>query len=285
VGDGELPARVSRVVMACARLAAGKIDTFGGPEWVSTPVDANCPTGVTTIADSRLSSGPSSPFQERRLGNRTPGVLVVLVPTRRKAKGDRVLMSVHSERDAAPTEKPDAGATKTAIATIVVTWDEWLDVRESAVQRLPATPDSLAADLVQLRSLCRTPTGTVIDPVPVGMHRERFKDLCTLVDQVTRRMGGDGVLPSIRQEVGYDTIRDIPRGHGAAAASVGVALRLADAGLRPLWLRCHKITDQLSAIRARIMTSRFADDVRTDEDLASRIRGVQATISAPGWGL
>lgn len=246
-------------------------------------------------------------YQERRLGIGNPGVLVVLVPATRKEEGERILTVVLSERDAELVEDGAVGATTMAIsgiAGIVVTWDEWLEVWEEAVRHLPATPDSLASDLAQLRALCRTLAGGVLDPVPPGTHRERFKDLSVLVDQITRRAAGEGRLAPLQQEVGYDVFRYIPGGYADAAASVGVALRFADAGLSPLWLRFHRVTGHFSAIRARIMTSRYAEDVRTDEghlwiplkladdlagpelvdDLLGQIREIQATISAPEWG-
>jgi hypothetical protein len=191
------------------------------------------------------------------------GVFVLLVPMSRSQEGQRVL-------DDAVRERVDKGAAPYTSGTAVVTWDDWLDVWDEAVRDLPATPDSLAGDLVQLRELCVTLGGLVIPPLGGAASgenwREREEDLRIIVDQVTVRLKApeDKNLP-IQHEAGYDPMRYVPGKYLRSYCSVGLASRFADQGLSPLWLRYHQQTDGFRAIRARIMTSKFRDEARDDD--------------------
>jgi hypothetical protein len=202
--------------------------------------------------------------QEQRLGGDV-GAFVLLVPANRFGEAERVL-------DAALRERTDEGASAYPIAAAVVTWDSWLEAWNDAVRHLPSTSDSLAGDLVQLRELCLTMGGLVIPPLGGAAlgegWREREEDLRIFVDQVTARLSDPSSrkLPIVH-EAGCDQLRYVPGGYPEPGSfcSVGLASRFADQGATPLWLRYHKITTHFREIRARIMTSAFAEDVRTDD--------------------
>ena len=217
--------------------------------------------------DARLSTGQVRSYlndQERRLGGEA-GAFVLLVPASRFDYAGRVL-------EAALRERGDEGHAPYLIAAAVLTWDSWLEAWNDAVRHLPATPDSLAADLVQLRELVVTMGGLVIPPLDGAAAgegwREREPDLRIIVDQVTTRLSDPSSRrPPIVHEVGYDPLRYAPGGYSepGSSCSVGLASRFADQGATPLWLESAKLTPHFADIRARIMTSTFADDVLTDD--------------------
>lgn len=240
-------------------------------------------------------------YQERKLGPGTHGALVVLVPAIREDEANRILEAVHREGTG-----EDAAAYR--IATMVMTWNTWLGVWDAAVAHLLANLDSLAGDLVQLRDLCLTLGGPVIAPIDVTRPwPDREEDLRILVDQVTAQLKDpDGRMPPIVHEPGFDPLRYLPGGYSVQDnhLAVGLASRFADEGTSPLWVRWGKDNSDFSAIRARIMTSTFANDGRSNdghlwlplairpdlagpdlvENLVAQIRDMQSALAAPGLG-
>ena len=203
--------------------------------------------------------------QERRVDAGVDRAFLLLVPETRTGEAQRVLRDAHEERRS--RGEPDRKAS-----SMVVTWDEWFDTLDHAVEHLPASPDSLSADLVQLRGLCTALGGLVISPLAHaalgGDWRQRQEDLRTLVDQVTSRLRNPkGKMPPIIHETGFDPLRYLPGGYvkRGSALAVGLASRFADQGMSPLWVRWHKRTRHYSAIRVRIMASAYRDQVRTDD--------------------
>jgi hypothetical protein len=241
--------------------------------------------------------------QERRMGNASHAFLL-LVPHTRAKEAQRVLDAVRAERDAAGREPHPA-------ATGVITWDAWLDTWDRAVADLPATPDSIAGDLYQLRELCTTLGGLVVAPFGASAAgsdwRNRQKDLALIFDQLSVRLLGTGIPTNpIQHEPGYDPQRYVALGVPAPEThySLGVAERFADEGLAPIWMRFHRKTDGFSIVRVRLMSSDYADLVRTDDDhlwlplefpgdlagpdlvdhLVARVAAVTSLLSREDWG-
>ena len=96
--------------------------------------------------------------QERLIGDASiDRALVLLMPPSRVAEAENVLRQVRSERISEGLSPHTAG-------TGVLSWDAWIDHWELAVDDLPKTPDSIAADLVQLRAVCLALGGVVVPP-------------------------------------------------------------------------------------------------------------------------
>jgi hypothetical protein len=98
--------------------------------------------------------------------------------------------------------------------------------------------------------------------------RDRFNDLAQIIDATTRNFDqrapiGDEPLYKRRRYFpsGYSSFEGEPKG----AASVGIAEAFADAGLSPIWLRFHKVTEGFSIIRDRIVASSYKDAARVDD--------------------
>lgn len=126
----------------------------------------------------------------------------------------------------------------------VVTWDEWLDVWDDAAATVPWGPQSIAADVAQLRAMCATLSGHFIAPFSgpdlVGW-REREGDLQQLVREVTRGLTDHSYY------------------------AVAVVPRLAAVSGTPLWVLFHQQTDLFHLIRARILSSVAGRNARQDD--------------------
>ena len=229
------------------------------------------------------------------------GVVAVLVPPHRVEMAKRAYADLLQQRaEAAQLPYPSKIAG--------VDWDSWLNSWDTAVDALPITADSVAADLAQLRELCLTLGGLHMQHLEQAASgpgwRDRDGDLATLVDQVTRKLRGpSGGTPPIQHEVGYDPMRYVPAGYRieGSSCSVGLASRFADEGGSPLWLRYHRATPHFSAINDLVLASEYRGAARTDDghlwlpltiqpDLAgevlvdhltSQVRVVQALLRTP----
>lgn len=196
---------------------------------------------------------------------RRRGVIVVLVPPHRVSAAELAYEDLIQERAV-------GGLPPHPSVVAILNWDDWLDCWEEAVAQLPATPDSIAGDLVQLRELCLTLGGLHMRPlgdvVPGASWRERAADLATLVDQVTQRLRDPaGRTPPIRHEGGYDPLRYIPGGYRleGSSCSVGLSSRFADEGASPLWLRYNRTTPYFAAINDLLLASDLRHYARTDD--------------------
>jgi hypothetical protein len=243
--------------------------------------------------------------QARRLettgANRPRGVIVVLVPPHRVSAAELAYEDLMQKRAV-------AGLPPYPSAVAILDWGDWLGCWEEAVAQLPATPDSIAGDLVQLRELCLTLGGLHIRPlgdlVPGPSWRARAADLATLVDQVTQKLRDPASrIPPIQHESGYDPLRYIPGGYrlGGSSCSVGLASRFADEGASPLWLRYHRATPHFAAISDLLLASGLRHSVRTDDrhlwlplnidpdlpgemladHLVDQVKSIQALLASP----
>jgi hypothetical protein len=195
------------------------------------------------------------------------GVMVVLVPAARKQEA---AYKVHLVKE----ERTNAGLGPYPVETTVLSWDQWLDAWDDAVADLPATPDSVAADLVQLRAMCMSLGGLVVAPLgPAATGAEwraREDALRFLTDQVTRNLAGPGDLLPIGDGTTFLARRYVPAGltspDGRAAwAAIGIRSDVADAGGPPIWVRFHKRTPQFARIRDLLLATPLRDGARRDE--------------------
>lgn len=243
--------------------------------------------------------------QMKRLDGARRGVLVVLVPDVRRDYARQVVEEVLAERvaeDHAPYPSE----------TTVVTWDEWLSWWEDATAGTDSGPDSVAADLVQLRALCLTLGGLVIPPLGAAATGagwfEKERDFRSLVNKVTAALipEGHGRLP-MGSESGYGPRRYFPSGFRDADgksrgyAALGVHAGFAAEGGSPLWIRFHRKTSHFEDIRARLLSSPVGLHARRDrrhlwlpltvnpdlagpelvEDLVAQVRRTQEALADP----
>jgi hypothetical protein len=229
------------------------------------------------------------------------GVVVVLVPPHRLREADHAYADLTHQRS-------EQGLAPYPSSVAILDWDRWLGSWEEAVAHLPAAPDSVAADLVQLRELCLTLGGLHMRPLGDAASgpqwRDRVDDLATLVDRVTQKLRDPaGRIPPIVHEDGYDPLRYIPGGFrvGGSSCSLGLASRFADHGASPLWLRYHRGTPHFAQINDLILASELRPVVRTDDahiwlpltikanvsgeflvdDLVRQVTDIQAVLSPP----
>lgn len=120
------------------------------------------------------------------------------MPKNRVAEAERVLETIHRKRKA-------QGSSPHSSGTAVVSWDSWLDLWDAALADQPAPARSIAADLVQLRELCATLGGLVVEPFADASFgaewREREKNFHILVDQVLIRSKDYAVNVARRRSV------------------------------------------------------------------------------------
>jgi len=238
--------------------------------------------------------------QDRRVVDRR-GVVAVLVPPHRVVEAQLLIAQVRDEW-------ASAGLSHGDTAMVVLDWGTLLDRWEAAVAHLPSGPDSVAADLVQLRELCLTLGGLYMRPFGLAAAgpdwRGRADDLAIIVDQVTRRLlpPDDRTWP-VQQEDGYAPFRYLPGGYPmpGSACAVGLSSRFADEGGSTLWLRYHRQTPHFRAISDRLLATDLRPTVRTDQghlwlpltvradlsgellvdDLVGQVRAVHALLLPP----
>ncbi len=198
--------------------------------------------------------------QDARLGS-SPGAIVLLVPRQRRAEAERVL--------AASLDLWKGGLVDRDVGHAVVTWDEWLDVWDDAASTVPWGPQSIAADVAQLRAMCATLSGNFIAPFSgpdlVGW-REREGDLQQLVREVTRGLTDPSsrLLPARDMGAFWGRYVCVWPGRDSYYA-VAVVPRLAAVGGTPLWVLFHQQTDLFHLIRARILSSVAGRNARQDD--------------------
>jgi hypothetical protein len=205
--------------------------------------------------------------QEGRLDGGVRGTLVLLMPSYRVPEAETILRSLDEQAEG-----------EESVSTIVVTWDEWLDVWDEAARKLPGSvQDAVLSDLSQLRALCKAMEGLDIPPLGdvARGHKweDREGDLHRLVREVTAQPQFSNpsgrLLPTQHeQELAFFSryIPGAPPGSKSKCyCSVGVAGGLATAGGTPFWLRYHKKTPDFQTISERIMASRFAPDARGNQ--------------------
>lgn len=199
--------------------------------------------------------------QARSLRGSTGGCFVLLVPETRVGEAESVLGAARQlEREGLPASR---------IADAVISWDRLMELLQDAVRDLPATAESLAADLVQMGALCRALSNLVIPPVNNEYWRDREEDLRKIIDQVTAQFSGSNGhgLPMVKGDGFYGPYRYFHSGYPArnSAASFGLAKGFSDRAETALWLRFHKRTPSFAKIRDRIMSSPFGEHARNDQ--------------------
>ena len=176
------------------------------------------------------------------------------------------------------------------LATEVLTWEELLDVWEAAVADLPPSPDSVAADIVQLRALCLTLGGLVIEPLgeaAAGAEwREKESELRVLVDAATKRLKGTNRLPPIDDEGVYLARRyfltSVLGANGERAwGAIGIRSDIADAGGPPAWVRFHKVTPGFRRVLDVLMASSWRESARRDDNHLWLPLTIDPTLSGP----
>lgn len=213
---------------------------------------------------ARLDTGQIVAYVQNQSGRLkgASGAFVLLVPGLRRGEAERVLSESLSAQSA--TELP------VAIGHGVVTWEEWLDVWEGAVEGVSQGPDSIAADVAQLRAMCVTLCDTFIAPFPSiepAAWRDREQDLRHLIKDVSQAvtLPGERRLPA--RQMGWWWGRWVytraPRTE--SYLGLGVVPRFADAGDTPLWVLFDKHVDGFHEIRARLMNSPVGRDARLEE--------------------
>jgi hypothetical protein len=205
--------------------------------------------------------------QERSFADRSVDhALVLLMPESRVTEAENLLDVVRTQRSAEGVQPYAAGLG-------VLSWDAWIDHWETAIADLPQTPDSLAADLVQLRSACRALGGIVIEPFtadPSAEWRERESELGDVVKEATLRLLPEGTrpadLPMTRGDAVFGPFRYLPTGLPDGWMALGLAGRFADAGLSPIWIRLAKNHPDWPTVKERVLTSAVGATTRQEYD-------------------
>lgn len=205
--------------------------------------------------------------QERLVGDPLiDRALVLLMPPSRVAEAENVLRQVRSERISEGLLPHTAG-------TGVLSWDAWIDHWELAVDDLPKTPDSIAADLVQLRAVCRALGGVVVPPFnsDTGAEwRQRESELANVVAEATKLLMPPGStaadFPLQKRDARFSPFRWVPSGYPAPNSwmAVGLSGEFADEGSAPIWVRYDATHPEWPTLRTRIMTSALGASARHD---------------------
>lgn len=190
------------------------------------------------------------------------GAFVLLVPSERRAEADRVLATSY--------EMWAGDVVRSPIRSAVITWREWLDVWQEAAASEIQGPRSIAADVSQLRAMCKTLSGTYVAPFDHSVEsswRDREEDLRDLVRGVsaaiTPKRQGERLLPA--RSMGSFWGRWVyPVDDTRIYLAVGLVPRFADQGQAPLWLHFPKQAESFEQIRARLLNSPIGSEVRHD---------------------
>ena len=189
-------------------------------------------------------------------------VLILLVPERRRAEAQRVLEA------AIQTWSAEVGEVAERVRSAVVSWDELLSAWEEAA---PADggPQSVAADVAQLRALCDVLSGLVIESFEIesatGAWLTRLDDLRRVSDALSRRVGEVNPIAD-EAPIGYLGRRYFLAGGPAPRTSlaIGVQARFAEEGETPLWARLHRDTPGFLEARSMVLKTSLGAATRDD---------------------
>jgi hypothetical protein len=230
-------------------------------------------------------------------------LLILLVPQARVAEAKHKLQRAFRE-EFGEAEPPSNRLS------LVLSWDDWLDMWDTLLADVPDSADGLRADVVQLRAMCLSLGGLVIAPLGVAASGEAWRTRedgnRVVVDEVTRALSvGTRRLYPIGDEGVFRARRYFDSGYatgdgGVGAAAVGVHTGFADAGGSPIWLRFHKDTTGFLNILGVVMGSGLGDGGRRDgghlwlplhvdpdlggidlvSDLVEQVRRIQSSLAS-----